>query len=90
MTFVRAEEVDDDWGRGFAAAKAADKALLDAAAAHICEMEAEVHRLRAAVVKLQVPEGEREERVAEWLRSRGYVVTGGTVEQSPRPEGDTQ
>jgi hypothetical protein len=39
------------------------------------EAMAEIERLRAALAKKQEPEGGREERVAMWLRERGYLVT---------------
>jgi hypothetical protein len=44
--------------------------------------EDEIERLRAALAKKQEPEGGSEERVARWLRGRGYVSyrTGGQVE----------
>ena len=39
------------------------------------ELRAEIARLQAALAKKQEPDGEREEQVADWLRSRGYTVT---------------
>jgi hypothetical protein len=44
--------------------------------------EEEIGRLKAALAKKQEPEGWSEERVARWLRGRGYVSyrTGGQVE----------
>jgi hypothetical protein len=35
----------------------------------------EIERLQAALAKKQEPEGGSEERVAIWLRGRGYLVT---------------
>ena len=57
-----------------------DVPLITALGAKIERLEAEIERLTAERAKLitllaeaRGPQGETEERVAEWLRGRGYI-----------------